>query len=81
MEFGGPAPSVLNLTFAVNAITTMDTTSPTLSYDEYHQEILENWLESVLMLIARRPGVALEMLRLSADRIGDGVIRTEDRAV
>ena len=59
----------------------MDTTSPTLSYDEYHQEILENWLESVLMLIARRPGVALEMLRLSGDHIGDGVIRTEDQAV
>ena len=77
----GAASSALDLTFAVNAITTTDTTLPTPSYDEHHQAILENWLESALMLIARRLGVALEMLRLSADRIGDGVIRTEDRAV
>ena len=65
----------------MNAITTMDTISPTPSYDGHHQATLENWLENALMLIARRLEVALEMLRLSADRIGDGVIRTEDRAV
>ena len=81
MAFGGAASSVLDLTSAVNVITTMDTTSSTPSYDAYCQAILENWLESGQMLIARRPGAALEERRLSVDRIGGGGIRMEDQAV
>ena len=54
---------------------------PTPSYDGFHRVILENLLESAQMLIAHRLGVALEELRLSVDRTGDGVIRMEDQAV
>ena len=81
MEFGGPAPSVPNLTFAVNAITTMDTTLPTLSCVGYFLAILGNWLEREAMLSAPRPGVAIEELRLNVALTGDGVIRMEDQEV
>ena len=81
LAFGGAACGALGLTCAVNVITTMDMTSPTPSYEEYHPEILENKLESAQMLIAHRPWVASEELRLSVVRTGDGVIRMADLVV
>ena len=81
LAFGGAACGALDLTSAVNAITTTDTTLPTPSYDGYHRAILENLLESAQMLIAHRLGVALEELRLSVARTGDGEIKMEDQAV
>ena len=81
MAFGGAVCSALDLICAVNAITTMDMTLLTPSYGEYLQAIPENMLESAHMLIAHRPWVASEVLRLSVVHTGDGGIRMEDREV
>ena len=78
---GGAASGALDLTSAVNAITTMDTTLPIPSCEGCHQAILENLSENAQMPIGHRPGVALKELRWNGDHTGDGEIRTEEQAV